>query len=510
VQDAVAAAARLALLGALSAASLPAPAFEFGDPRVRSSLGEPLDVRVPLQGTRGVAPDALCLSVGDANVPGVPPVTGAIITVEGPDTAPYARIRTRTAMQEPAASMQLRSGCGGASAADARNYTVLLDLKPARPAQPPKEAAAPKATDGSSASVLQPGMGYLLKISPEPLDLRRSAGIDAAGRAALRERLRGLQVGNGPAERPPRPDATAAAPMTAPRPVAARSAVPPAAQPSHAASFSLGEWAPWGLAGGAFVLLAGLAWRRLRTQPHVDEASPGTQEAPAPAHAPEVEEPIEIAVQPLAGMATDASLATRLPENHAELRRRYIQERFPEIERGAIVLDEPATVVKGARLFYEDGAVSRAIELLHFAIEHEPSMAKPWLALFEILRLERRPAEYAALAGRFRQLHGDTEHWPKVRHFGHEIDPGNALFAAAPIDTLETIGPRAKRAASGARADGFDPIAENWLDAPMDFENEVLANDLRKALMASAGLTETHLEPDPMPALRRVEMFTVA
>ena len=44
----------------------------------------------------------------------------------------------------------------------------------------------------------------------------------------------------------------------------------------------------------------------------------------------------------------------------------------------------------------------------------------------------------------------------------------------------------------------------------MDFENEVLANDLRKALMAGAGLTEADLEPDPMPALRQVEMFTVA
>jgi pilus assembly protein FimV len=167
-------------------------------------------------------------------------------------------------------------------------------------------------------------------------------------------------------------------------------------------------------------------------------------------------------------------------------------------------------VVKGARLFYEDGAVSRAMELLHFAIEHDPSAVKPWLALFEILRLERRASDYAQLAGRFRERHGDTEHWPKVRHFGHEIDPGNALFARTPVDTLKTIGPReAKRLAAGA-ADGFDPIAENWLDAPMDFENDVLANDLRKALMSAAGLGERDLEPDPMPALRKVEMFTVA
>jgi hypothetical protein len=56
----------------------------------------------------------------------------------------------------------------------------------------------------------------------------------------------------------------------------------------------------------------------------------------------------------------------------------------------------------------------------------------------------------------------------------------------------------------------FDPIAENWLEAPMDFENEVLANELRMKLMAQATLTEQDLQPNPMPALRNIEMFTVA
>ena len=56
----------------------------------------------------------------------------------------------------------------------------------------------------------------------------------------------------------------------------------------------------------------------------------------------------------------------------------------------------------------------------------------------------------------------------------------------------------------------FDPLAENWLNAPMDFENEVLANELRMVLMQHAGLVDQDLAPDPMPALRSVEMFTVA
>jgi hypothetical protein len=65
-------------------------------------------------------------------------------------------------------------------------------------------------------------------------------------------------------------------------------------------------------------------------------------------------------------------------------------------------------------------------------------------------------------------------------------------------------------AAASAAAATFDPLAENWLDAPMDFENEVLANDLRRALMGDAALTEQDLLPNPMPALRNVEMFSVA
>ena len=207
-------------------------------------------------------------------------------------------------------------------------------------------------------------------------------------------------------------------------------------------------------------------------------------------------------------MASDAGLSTRFSENSRELRRRYIEERFPEIANRTLSLENPASIVKGARLFYEDGALPRAVELLQFAIEDKPSEVRTWLALFEIFRLERLTGEFAALAQRFHQQHGNTEYWRKVQYFGREIDPTNPLYKEDAINTLETIGPReAKRLAAGG---GVDPIAENWLEAPMDFENEVLANELRQSLMTVAGLTEQDLIPNPMPALRNVEMFTVA
>ena len=217
-----------------------------------------------------------------------------------------------------------------------------------------------------------------------------------------------------------------------------------------------------------------------------------------------LDEPIEAAPPVRAEVTSDAALATRLEEDTEALRRRYIEERFPEIRAGTIVLDDPASVVKGARLFHEDGAIPRAVELLRFAIEDRPAELRPWLALFEIYRLERLSGEYAELAGRFRDRHGDSPQWPKVRSFGRELDPSHPLFREAPVNTLETIGPQAARRMAPA-----DPLAENWLDAPMDFENEVLATELRRSLMAGARVEDRDLVPNPMPALRSVEMFSV-
>jgi hypothetical protein len=269
-------------------------------------------------------------------------------------------------------------------------------------------------------------------------------------------------------------------------------------------------WAPLALLAALLLWLAVRLSRRRRAAPAYDSEEPLaalTEELPQPAPpTPAVAPPPE--PEPRAAIASDAALATRLPDNAGELRRRYIEERFPEIANGAIVLGDAASVVKGARLFYEDGALPRAVELLQFAIEDRPGEIRAWLALFEIFRLERLTGEYAQLAARFREAHGTSEAWRKVRFFGREIDPGNPLYRDDAVSTLETIGPREARRLAAAST--IDPIAENWLAAPMDFENEVLANDLRQALMAEASLTDQDLVPNPMPALRNVEMFTVA
>jgi hypothetical protein len=308
----------------------------------------------------------------------------------------------------------------------------------------------------------------------------------------------------------PLPPQETAKPAEAPRKPAARAIARPAAT-----SDGLSHWL-WGLVA----LLAALAvWLALRisrrkreehVEPSMQEPELGDDSPIEVEDAlPQVEPPPPLVRDDRPAIPSDAPLATRFAENSQELRRRYIEERFPEIANGAVMLDDPASVVKGARLFYEDGALPRAVELLQFAIEDRPGETKPWLALFEIFRLERLTGEYAELARRFEKQHGASDYWRKVKFFGREIDPGNALYREDTINSLETIGPREARKLAAAGG-SFDPAAENWLEAPMDFENEVLANDLRRALMAEANVTDQDLAPNSMPALRNVEMFTVA
>jgi hypothetical protein len=178
-------------------------------------------------------------------------------------------------------------------------------------------------------------------------------------------------------------------------------------------------------------------------------------------------------------------------EDSAELRRRYMEERFPEIVNGALVLDDPDSVVKAARLLYEDGAAPRAIELLQFAIEREPAQKAPWLALFEVFRRERLAGEFARLARRFGEMHAASREWRKVLRIGRDLDPGDALY-------------------HGDAAPSFDPASENWLQSGADAGTAVLAGELRGALMADASVTEGDLKADPIPALRKAESFDVA
>jgi pilus assembly protein FimV len=432
--------------------------------------------------------------------------------------------------------------------------------KPAtRPPARPVPAVAPPPTVSKSVATGP----FTLKLSTSDVDLARTQGMDDRKRAQLRERLALLdeddhvaamlslrnsvrQLESRVAELQLKLSSMPPALATATPPVARIPAPAEKAQPQRKAEpaqkaeptqraeppkkVELAEKAPavpqrpipesaplwkeyltapwaWGLL--VMALLAAVLMRRppRRVAYDGDPTPSALLPAPPPAQAAPPAERVD-ASRPRSAVASDAGLATHPPEDSRELRRRYIEERFPEIANRSLAIEDPSSVVKGARLFYEDGAIPRAVELLQFAIEDNPAEVRPWLALFEIFRLERLAEEFATLARRFHGEHGNSEYWRKVQYFGREIGPANPLYREDAANTLETIGP--KQARRMAAAASFDPVAENWLDAPMDFENEVLANELRQALMARAALNEQDLAPNPMLALRKAEMFTGA
>lgn len=174
----------------------------------------------------------------------------------------------------------------------------------------------------------------------------------------------------------------------------------------------------------------------------------------------------------------------KLPEDRVR-RLQYMHERYPELKSNTVSIDDADSVITAARLYYEEGdkgnGREKASELLTFAVEERPQEIRFWLAQFEIFRLENMAAEFHELAGKFHVLFSHTAAWPKVRHVGHELDPGNPLFAASGSPLL-------------AGETRFDPIAENWLNAPMDFTSDALMSDLRLALLDDHGVSRADFE----------------
>jgi hypothetical protein len=306
--------------------------------------------------------------------------------------------------------------------------------------------------------------------------------------------------------------AAAATPAPVANPEPAEPPPAPAARAPRAANAGAWYESPWMLpallASLALLLAAWLVRRRSGTHEYAAEeevVEEAEQEAPAEeiAQAEPVAEEAAVEAVP-EPEAPDPNLMDtlviaippappRIPgEDPEELRRRYMEERFPEIVNGALVPDDPDSVVNAARLLYEDGAVPRAIELLQFAIEQDAGRQAPWLALFEIFRRERLVGEFGRLARRFAERHDATSAWRQVLRIGRDMDPGDALYQ----------GPDA--------AASFDAEQEDWLRTCAAKGDATLAGELRGRLMAEAAVRESDLRADPTPALRKSEDFTVA
>jgi len=446
---------------------------------------------------------------------------------------------------------------------DLRRFSMSLAVAPAAAGKlkPAKKAQRPATADVAKPPAPEGGR-FVLRLSAPVVDLSRSRGMDDRTRSQLRERLLVLDADDQvaallsmrnslkqlegrvaelqlklsalppPAPVPASPLPPPASPPSAPTrntvPAGEKSATPeksaaPAAKPAIAppprptdTPSGADGLPPWLLAVLALLAAAivAIAWR----MPRRTAKPPAAPTAAPPASVLDEADAMmrrgdggnaEAAPRDHRIVAeSDAALATNVSSGDPDaLRRRYIEERFPEIASGTIVPGDPDSVVKAARLFYEDGALARAVELLQFAVEETPAALKPWLALFEIFRLEGLAGEFGELAGRFREHHSTSLYWRKVQFIGRELEPGNPLYRESPIDHLETIGSPARRKAAPVT---FDPLAENWLNAPMDFTTDALAASLREGVLADAEVSDSDLVADPMPALKNVEMFNVA
>ena len=155
------------------------------------------------------------------------------------------------------------------------------------------------------------------------------------------------------------------------------------------------------------------------------------------------------------------------------IRDRYISARFPGVARSAADLESADRVIKSARLYFEDGQVDTALELLDVAIEQDSRAEALWLAQIEILFLGRNAARFVECARAFRALHPASEAWAEVSRLGLALAPKETLFGTA-------------KAAREHDHYGPWPDLPNWIQANWDLTAEVIASDFHRILKRRA------------------------
>lgn len=172
---------------------------------------------------------------------------------------------------------------------------------------------------------------------------------------------------------------------------------------------------------------------------------------------------------PSEGLAVPDCAASRA----YRIRDRYICARFPGVARSVSDLESMERVVKCARLYFEDGQLAAALELLDMAIEQDSRAEGLWLAELEILFLARDASRFVECARAFRALHAGSAQWSEVARLGHAIAPHETLFGAkgGPRDH-EHYGPW--------------PDLPNWIQASWDLTPEVLAADFHRLMKRAA------------------------
>lgn len=467
-----------ALPCALAAAlvAMPSHALMLGEPQVRSYLGRPLDVRIPVQGAGADAVDASCFEVLGDPQGGMATLSRAQIEVEQQGGQTYLRVRSSEPMREPASILRLRAACAPSNGMLVRQYGILLDPMPAsmpsaplvtRAAQdasgsPPVPAQLAAVTPAPTASVAPtpgarvpaartqprhhavhkphavarakpvhraPGAlaqgAFHLKLSGPVLDLEPTRHVTPAERERLRE-ARTLMEGDdyasamlalrdriGTLQKRLETLQAQAARIEAAQRERPQVAAAPQREPNAAARFAQGAWS-WAIVAllGLVALLMPLARWMRRRKPANEVAELIVKKPRAPETGTETG---RFAPPPPEVIAP--AIAAAAPATAA-----------------ALVTEDTEEAIRTARDLYNAGERLQAAGVLRLAIERHPERVAPWLPLFDLLMRERLATEYAELARGFQVLHGASPAWKTVQRAGQQIDPSNPLYAddAAP------------------------------------------------------------------------------
>ena len=157
----------------------------------------------------------------------------------------------------------------------------------------------------------------------------------------------------------------------------------------------------------------------------------------------------------------------------------YFAGRFGAHSQDIRLLQDLDTVIEQARSIYQDdGDPHKAADMLELTIALHPDSVRLWLTLFAIYRRESRPRQYALLAHKFGARFAADPNWPIVQQLGREIDADNLLYGPlAPSGGVDT-----------APVDGAseDDVVDRWLGVQLDFNNTLLAAELRERLVSGA------------------------
>jgi len=148
----------------------------------------------------------------------------------------------------------------------------------------------------------------------------------------------------------------------------------------------------------------------------------------------------------------------------SRIRERYLAVRFPGAPHSDLELRDIPNVIKSARLYFEDGDIDRACELLECAQDVNAADEAPWLAHLEILYLKRKGAPFTALAKRFHERFPQSGRWAEILRLGLRLDPEEPLYRLAH-----------PHEASVDEHYGAWPQVQNWIQAPFDLTGDVLA-----------------------------------